>query len=68
LEFLAGFSYVLKRALCNWIWLFYILFSAECQDKSFEISEKVQKSLITSLPTGRQGLGTDDTDTKCIEK
>jgi hypothetical protein len=32
-----------------------------------EISEKVQKSLITPLPAGRQGLGTDYTDTKCIE-
>ena len=27
----------------------------------------MQKSLITSLPTGRQGLGTDYTDEKCIE-
>jgi hypothetical protein len=40
-----------------------------------EISEKVQKSLIPPLPAppsvgtgaGRQGLGTDYTDTKCIE-
>jgi len=28
----------------------------------FEISEKVQKSLITPLPAGRQGLETDYTD------
>ena len=27
-----------------------------------DISEKVQKSLITFLPAGRQGLGTDYTD------
>jgi hypothetical protein len=32
-----------------------------------EISEKVQKSLITYLPAGRQGLWNDYTDTKCIE-
>lgn len=34
----------------------------------FEISEKAQKSLITPLLTGRQGLGTDYTDMKFIEK
>ena len=34
----------------------------------FEISEKVRKSLIPPLPTGRQGLGTDSTDTKRIGK
>jgi hypothetical protein len=29
-----------------------------------EISEKVQKSLITPLPAGRQGLKTDYTDAR----
>ena len=33
-----------------------------------EISEKVQKSLITPLPAGRQGLKTDYTDARCIGK
>jgi hypothetical protein len=29
--------------------------------------EKVQKSPITPLPAGRQGLRTDDTDSRYIE-
>ena len=33
-----------------------------------EISEKVQKSLITPLPAGRQGLKNDYTDARCIGK
>jgi hypothetical protein len=33
-----------------------------------DISEKVQKSLITFLPAGRQGLEADYTDRKFIEK
>jgi len=33
-----------------------------------EISEKVQKSLITPLPAGGQGLQKGYTDCKCIER
>ena len=33
-----------------------------------EISEKIQKSLITPLPAGRQGLKNDYTDARCIGK
>jgi hypothetical protein len=33
-----------------------------------EISEEVQKSLITPLPAGRQGLNTDYTDKIYTEK
>jgi len=33
-----------------------------------EISERVQKSLMMSLPFGEQGLGTGDTDTEYFEK
>ena len=35
--------------------------------KLLESSEKFQKSLITYLPAGRQGLWNNYTDTKCIE-
>jgi hypothetical protein len=34
----------------------------------FEISGKVQKSLMTHLPAGRQGLGIDYTDGKWLSE
>jgi len=66
-----GFNRLLRFQFCFHLTLFspygHLHFFRTSTDENAEISEKVQKSLITPLPTGRQGLGTDYTDSKWIE-